>query len=119
MTGGRVVVLGPTGRNFAAGMSGGVAYVYDPKKTFKQNCNPDMVDLDPVVDEDDILTLKNLIQNHFDYTQSTSAQKILANFNKEVASFVKVMPRDYKTALIEIRKKMKELGISEREAMYG
>ena len=71
MTGGRVVVIGPTGRNFAAGMSGGIAYVWDREGLLQKNCNPGMVDLFPVKEEKDILELKDLIEKHFKYTQST------------------------------------------------
>ena len=119
MTGGRVVVLGKTGRNFAAGMSGGVAYIYDPSQNFKQNCNLSMVDLEGGVDDEEIELLKRLINNHLKYTESQPAKKILKNFESELIHFVKVMPKDYKKALVEVRRKMKELGISEEAAMYG
>ncbi|MDO8519869.1 MAG: glutamate synthase-related protein, partial [Deltaproteobacteria bacterium] len=118
MTGGRVVVLGKTGRNFGAGMSGGVAYVFDADATFKNRCNPAMVDLE-ALEEEDLLHLKTLLTNHASLTGSPVAQKVLDQFSKESARFVKVMPKDYKKALVDIRRKMKEKGISEREAMYG
>jgi len=119
MTGGRVVVLGETGRNFAAGMSGGIAYIYDAKNNFAGRCNKDMVELESVTEEEDIALLKTLLANHVKYTGSTVAKKIADNFNTELARFVKVMPKDYKTALVDVRRKMKELGVSEKEAMYG
>ncbi|HRG93103.1 MAG TPA: glutamate synthase-related protein, partial [Chitinophagaceae bacterium] len=100
MTGGRVVILGSTGRNFAAGMSGGIAYVYDVKGRFAENCNPEMVDLDPcdVNDKNDLYTM---IQQHFDYTGSTVAKFILEDFDNQLRHFVKVFPKDYKTALFQ------------------
>jgi glutamate synthase (NADPH/NADH) large chain len=119
MTGGRVVVLGKTGRNFGAGMSGGIAYVYDPAQEFERNCNLSMVELETVVEDEEIALLQRLIENHAKYTGSTRAQKILKDFDTELASFVKVMPKDYKKALVEVRRKMKEQGISEEAAMYG
>jgi glutamate synthase (NADPH/NADH) large chain len=106
MTGGTVVILGETGRNFAAGMSGGVAFVYDPDKKLKSRCNMEMVDFD-VIDDDDVSTLKQLIQNHANFTDSKSAKNILSNFNMELAKFVKVMPRDYKLVLMK-KKQIKE-----------
>jgi glutamate synthase (ferredoxin) len=119
MTGGRVVILGPTGRNFGAGMSGGVAYIYDPKKLFEPNCNKEMVEVEDDFDDEDISIIKDLISKHVKYTGSTPGKKIIDNFDAEIKNFVKVMPRDYKKALIEIRKKMAEKGITEYEAMYG
>jgi len=100
MTGGRVVILGSTGRNFAAGMSGGIAYVYDVKGKFADNCNPGMVDLDPcdVNDKNDLFTM---IQQHFDYTGSTVAKFILDDFDNQLRHFVKVFPKDYKAALTQ------------------
>lgn len=118
MTGGRVVVLGPTGRNVGAGMSGGVGYFYDPQKQLNHNTNKEMVDVEALTSED-LDELKKLIENHLKYTQSSVAQKFLADWQNQAPHFVKVMPRDYKKALIQIRQKMKEQGISEKEAMYG
>ncbi|MGZ8536928.1 MAG: glutamate synthase large subunit [Flavisolibacter sp.] len=100
MTGGRVVVLGDTGRNFAAGMSGGIAYVYDVKGNFASKCNVEMVDLDPV-SNDDVSELRTLIQNHFDYTGSTVAKFIIGDFDNQLKNFVKVFPKDYKKVLRE------------------
>ena len=101
MTGGRVVVLGPTGRNFAAGMSGGIAYIWDYDDVFYQNCNPGMVELEKVEHEHDIDELRGLIQLHFDHTRSTVAEKLLSNWQSALAQFVKVMPVDYKRVLAE------------------
>jgi glutamate synthase (NADPH/NADH) large chain len=98
MTGGRVVILGDTGRNFAAGMSGGIAYVYDVKGNFDIMCNKEMVDLDPVT-EADAEELKRMIQNHFDYTGSTVARFVLEDFENQLKNFIKVFPKDYKKVL--------------------
>ena len=98
MTGGRVIILGKTGRNFAAGMSGGIAYVYDQDKTFKNRCNLDMVELERIK-EDDRDTIYHLLSNHFKYTKSVKAKKILANLHGELKKFVRVMPIEYKRIL--------------------
>jgi len=98
MTGGRVVVLGPTGRNFAAGMSGGIAYVWDPWGRFPPLVNREMVDLDPM-DDDDIEWLREIIRRHLDETGSTVAARILERWHDNVRWFVKVMPKDYKRVL--------------------
>ena len=99
MTGGRVVILGPTGRNFAAGMSGGVAYVLDPDDVFAECCNPGMVDLEPLVAADDIAEVRSLVDKHRRLTGSTVAARVLDDWEHACASFVKVMPRDYKRVL--------------------
>lgn len=96
MTGGRVVVLGSTGRNFAAGMSGGLAYVLDTDGHFKSRCNTDMVDLCPLDDPEEISSVKDLIQKHIQYTGSTYAEAILASWPDITAKFVKIYPRDYR-----------------------
>lgn len=98
MTGGTSIILGPTGRNFAAGMSGGIAYIYNVQNNFEAMCNMEMVDLDPVAG-DDIPVLQNLIQQHFDKTGSSVAKFILADFENQLKQFIKVFPRDYKKAL--------------------
>jgi glutamate synthase (NADPH/NADH) large chain len=98
MTGGTAIILGDTGRNFAAGMSGGIAYIYDTKKEFANKCNPEMVDLDPI-NEEDAQLLQTLISKHFAYTQSTVAQFILADFDNQLSNFVKVYPRDFKKVM--------------------
>jgi glutamate synthase (NADPH/NADH) large chain len=103
MTGGNVIVLGGTGRNFAAGMSGGIAYVYDVKKQFDSLCNLEMVDLDNVESDDEKL-LQEMIQKHFEYTNSTVAKFILNDFDNQLKNFVKVFPKDYKKVLAEGKK---------------
>ncbi len=103
MTGGNVVILGETGRNFAAGMSGGIAYVYDVNNKLPGNCNPEMVDLDPCGMEDRE-NLYSMVQKHFVYTGSTVAKFILDDFDNQLKNFVKVFPRDYKKVLQTKRK---------------
>ncbi len=102
MTGGRVVVLGSTGRNFAAGMSGGIAYVRDLDGSFPARCNRELVDLDPL-DEHDEAELLALVQEHARRTGSPVARQLLAGWDAAVRKFVKVMPRDYKRALAQAR----------------
>jgi glutamate synthase (NADPH/NADH) large chain len=130
MTGGVVVVIGPTGRNFAAGMSGGIAYVLDEEGGFEERCNLAMVDLEPVAEEDDLMErihhhggdleshgrvdiLKNmsrndaerlwaLVENHARLTGSARAAAILENWDATLPKFVKVMPVDYRRALVEM-----------------
>ena len=101
MTGGRVVVLGSTGRNFAAGMSGGIAYVWDRRGDFKVRCNMGMVDLFPVDVPSDIQELKTLIENHLRYTGSTVARGILDHWGQTGPQFVKIFPQDYRQVLEE------------------
>lgn len=98
MTGGVAVILGNTGRNFAAGMSGGIAYVYDTSNNFAANCNLEMVELDPL-DETDAIQLKAFIQQHFNYTNSSVAAFILKDFDHQLTHFIKVFPTDYKKVL--------------------
>jgi glutamate synthase domain-containing protein 3 len=100
MTGGRVVVLGRTGRNFAAGMSGGIAYVYDRDRGFKARCNLELVDLEEL-GENDETEVRALISEHAQRTGSLVARNVLASWERERARFVKVMPRDYKRVLQE------------------
>jgi glutamate synthase (ferredoxin) len=118
MTGGRVVVLGPTGRNFAAGMSGGVAYVLDEAGDFATHCNKQMVELEPLNDPDEIEQVWKMIQRHQTYTNSERAARILAHWVEMVAGFVKVMPKDYKRVLEELRK-VQEQGLSGDEAIMA
>ncbi|GAA5871202.1 hypothetical protein JCM1840_000141 [Sporobolomyces johnsonii] len=99
MTGGRVVVLGSTGRNFAAGMSGGIAYVFDAAKDFRSKVNMEMVELDTVNDPHEIAALRSMIEDHKHYTDSELAATILRNFNQVLPRFVRVMPLDYKAVL--------------------
>jgi glutamate synthase domain-containing protein 3 len=102
MTGGRVIVLGPAGRNFAAGMSGGIAYVLDEAGDFIENrCNPEMVDFDPLTNED-VAFLCERLEKHAEYTGSAVAQRLLDNWQDAVKKFVKVIPVDYKRALQRI-----------------
>ncbi|KAI8008765.1 hypothetical protein LOK49_LG07G00220 [Camellia lanceoleosa] len=103
MTGGTVVVLGKTGRNFAAGMSGGIAYVLDVDATFQSRCNPELVDLDKVEEEEDIMTLRVMIQQHQRHTNSQLAREVLADFDNILPKFVKVFPRDYKRILASMK----------------
>ncbi len=99
MTGGRVVVLGETGRNFAAGMSGGIAYVWDPNGVFPQRCNTEMVELEALAEDEDIIELKKAIENHLQFTGSTVAKSILHDWARSLTRFVKVMPTDFKRVL--------------------
>ncbi|KAJ6359384.1 hypothetical protein OIU76_001004 [Salix suchowensis] len=103
MTGGTVVILGKTGRNFAAGMSGGVAYVLDLDGKFKSRCNLELVDLDKVEEEEDIMTLKMMIQQHQRHTNSQLAREVLADFDNLLPKFIKVYPRDYKRVLANMK----------------
>ncbi len=102
MTGGIVVILGDAGRNFAAGMSGGIAYLYDVNSKFRENCNMEMVDLDEC-DLNDKNELFTLIQKHLEYTGSTVARFILNDLDNQLKNFVKVFPKDYKRVLLEKR----------------
>ncbi len=99
MTGGVVVVLGPTGRNFAAGMSGGIAFVYDVDGAFRDRCNLEMVDLVPVDDYKDIALLSNLVSRHVLYTGSPVADALVTDFAAALTRFVKVFPRDYRQVI--------------------
>jgi glutamate synthase (NADPH/NADH) large chain len=113
MTGGRVVVIGPTGRNFAAGMSGGIAYVLDEKGDFDFYCNKGLVDLMPVQDYDDIQELQFLLHKHLLHTNSAKAREVLVNWEKYLPKFVKVIPFEYKKVLEqqkveEMEKKLRE-----------
>jgi len=116
MTGGRVVILGPTGRNFAAGMSGGVAYVLDDERgTFATRCNKEMVGLGKVDDAEEQRQLRALVQRHAELTGSKRARELLDAWTQVLPSFVRVMPHDYKRVL-EAQKKMLETGMSQAEA---
>ncbi len=99
MTGGRVVILGETGINFGAGMSGGIAYVYDPFQRFDDRCNLEMIDLELVIEPEDIKELKTLIQKHHRYTGSQKAHAILLNWEEHLPYFVKVFPMEYRKVL--------------------
>lgn len=115
MTGGQVVVLGPTGRNFAAGMSGGVAYILDEAGDFASRCNNEMADVEPL-DAEDIDKIRKAIEKHVHYTKSQKGQKVLANWEEMLPKFVKVMPRDYKRVL-NCLKKAFEAGLSGDDAL--
>ena len=109
MTGGTTVILGKTGRNFAAGMSGGTAYVYHPnerEEDFERLCNMSMVGFDDI-DQDDERHLKGLIREHFEKTGSKVAEKILEDWKKALKDFIKVMPHDYKAVLMQKKKSLK------------
>ncbi|MBY0523602.1 MAG: glutamate synthase large subunit [Gemmataceae bacterium] len=118
MTGGRVVVLGPTGRNFAAGMSGGIAYVYDEKGTFAANCNKEMVKLFPLEDPDDVAEVQELIRNFGIHTGSPRAERFLEQWDSVRPRFVKVYPNDYRRVL-ETQKRYKSQGLADDEAIMA
>ncbi len=115
MTGGRVVVLGPTGRNFAAGMSGGIAYVLDEEGDFQARCNRSMVGLYPLDDPEEIEKVRWMLRRHADLTQSQKAWKVLALWDSILRKFVKVLPHDFKRAL-EAERKVRAMGLSEEAA---
>jgi glutamate synthase domain-containing protein 3 len=100
MTGGRVVVLGRTGLNFAAGMSGGIAYALDVDGGFRDRCNTELVGFDEIA-PDEADELRALVLEHFERTDSVPAARVLADWDAQLARFVKVMPHDYKRALAE------------------
>jgi glutamate synthase (NADPH/NADH) large chain len=100
MTGGLAVVLGETGKNFGAGMSGGMAYIYDPQGRFPEKLNDDMADIEALEDFDKVL-LQQMVSNHFTYTSSKTALDLLNDWGAALGHFVKVMPRDYKRVLKE------------------
>ncbi|MEX0994682.1 MAG: hypothetical protein WD599_04085, partial [Balneolaceae bacterium] len=116
MTGGRVVVLGTTGRNFAAGMSGGIAYVLDQDETFEHFCNKEMVFLERLEDEGEIKEVEGMIRRHCDYTDSTRGWKVLAKWEEMVPKFVKVMPKDFKRMQESIEESQKQ-GYSGEDAI--
>jgi glutamate synthase (NADPH/NADH) large chain len=114
MTGGRVVVLGTTGRNFGAGMSGGIAYVWDPDRVFPTRVNPEMVVLEDVGNDGD--ELRELVARHHAFTDSAVAARLLARWDEAVTEFVKVMPLDYKRVLTVMREAEAE-GLGEQEVL--
>ena len=117
MTGGRTVVLGPTGRNFAAGMSGGIAYVWNPKGDFDYFCNMEMVELSLIEDMADNRELYRIIGNHYKYTRSALAAKMLDNWQEYVEQFIKVIPFEYKKVLHDekMEKLQRKIAQLERE----
>ena len=103
MTGGKIVIIGKTGVNFAAGMSGGVAYIYDENQLFDTKCNLEMVEIEPVVEEEDIKVLFEMITKHTEYTNSKQGMRLLENWEESLPLFVKVMPQDYRKALEKLK----------------
>lgn len=117
MTGGRVVILGSTGRNFAAGMSGGIAYIFNEDGNFETKCNKDMVSLEGLEGEDQ-KTLKYMIEKHLDYTNSNVAKNILNSWSESIQKFIKVMPNDYRRMLEQIEA-AQESGLSGDDALMS
>ncbi|WP_045522226.1 glutamate synthase large subunit [Neobacillus niacini] len=119
MTGGRVVILGDVGKNFGAGMSGGIAYVFaEDKEAFKYLCNQELIEFESVSSTADQDELKQLIENHFHYTESVKASCVLENWEEYVRKFVKVIPKDYKR-MIQLIEEQKLAGLSEEEAVMS
>jgi glutamate synthase (ferredoxin) len=118
MTGGRIVVLGKTGRNFAAGMSGGIAYILDEAGDFSTRVNLQMVDLEKLADADEIEEVWKMVQRHQTYTKSELAARVLASWEGMAQKFVKVIPKDYKRVL-QALKKVKEQGLSGEDAIMA
>jgi len=116
MTGGRVVVLGSTGRNFAAGMSGGIAYIFDEEGKFESHCNKDMVDLEKLVDDKEAYEVKRMIMQHMTYTGSDKATYIIKNWESLRNKFIRVIPRDYKR-MLELFEQSSVSGMSKGEAL--
>ncbi len=118
MTGGRVIVLGKTGRNFAAGMSGGIAYVFDERGEMPENCNTDMVTLQAMTEPDDIDYVRRMLKCHLEATHSSFAERILANWEESLPKFVRVMPQDYERMLKRF-KEVEATGLSGDEALMA
>jgi glutamate synthase (ferredoxin) len=118
MTGGRVVVIGSTGRNFAAGMSGGLAFVLDEAGDFRRRCNLGMVDLEALVDTEDVELVKDLLARHIRFTQSPVAARLLVDWERSRQKFVKVIPQDFKRVMAAI-KKAQETGMSVDDAVMA
>ncbi|MGB5102315.1 MAG: hypothetical protein WBO04_03215, partial [Steroidobacteraceae bacterium] len=116
MTGGRVVVLGPTGRNFAAGMSGGIAYVLDERGDFESRVNPQMVSLERLESAVEIAELRRLVERHLEHTSSDRARRVLDAWEETVPRFVKVIPRDYQR-MLEAIARAEEQGLVGEEAI--
>ncbi|HZX56606.1 MAG TPA: glutamate synthase subunit alpha, partial [Ilumatobacteraceae bacterium] len=115
MTGGRVVVLGPTGRNFGAGMSGGIAYVHDPADVFAAKLNGEMVQMQQL-DEDDRQFVRRVVQAHRDHTESAVARFVLDDWDAEIEHFKKVMPVDY-ARVLEVMKQAEADGLDEQQTL--
>ncbi len=109
MTGGIAVILGEVGRNFGAGMSGGIAYVFDEQNTFKNRCNGEALNLLKVEEDNDVKQLRELIENHYNATQSPLAQKILENWEQSLSKFIKVFPEEYRRALERLEQEKMEI----------
>ena len=109
MTGGVIVVLGPTGRNFAAGMSGGLAFVLDEKGQFEKLYNPDMVGLEAVESEEDVSLLRGLVGQHLEWTGSALARRLLEDWDESLGKFIKVMPNDLKKIVQQDRTEQLEV----------
>jgi glutamate synthase (NADPH) large chain len=119
MTGGRVVILGDVGKNFAAGMSGGIVYaLVENRKEFEAYCNKEMIEMEALVNNDDINELKQLILNHFHYTDSIKAARVLENWETMLRKFVKIIPKDYKRMMESIQEQ-KEAGLKEDHAVMN
>jgi glutamate synthase (ferredoxin) len=116
MTGGCAVILGPTGRNFAAGMSGGTAYILDETGDFSGHCNQDMVDLLPLDDEEDLAEVRDMIERHVRFTESALGQRILNRWNEMAPKFVKVFPRDHRRMLVSLER-ARQSGLSGEDAV--
>ena len=116
MTGGCVVIIGPTGRNFGAGMSGGVAYILDDDGSFAERCNTEMVELEALDEGTDVVRLKTMLETHRQLTQSTVAAELLKTWPQSQDKFIKVMPREYKRVL-EAVARARQLGIPEDQAL--
>ena len=115
MTGGVVVVLGKTGRNFGAGMSGGIAFVYDKDGDFKDRFNPGLADLEEVTDGEDKEILQRMVEGHVRFTGSELARKMLADWANCLPRFKKIMPRDYRRVLEERKLRGAEEQVGELE----
>jgi glutamate synthase (NADPH/NADH) large chain len=118
MTGGRVIVLGRTGRNFAAGMSGGIAYVFDEKGELPKNCNTDMVSLQALTEPNEIEFVRMMLQRHLDATQSAFAHRILENWEESLPKFVCVIPMDYER-MLKLFKEAESGGLSGEDALMA
>ena len=122
MTGGRVVVLGRTGKNFAAGMSGGIAYVLDENRDLYKRVNKELVSIDTVTSKYDVMELRDMIQAHVDNTGSAIGKEILDNFSEYLPKFKKIIPHDYshmQTAIVHMEEKGLTFDQAQIEAFYA
>jgi glutamate synthase domain-containing protein 2/glutamate synthase domain-containing protein 1/glutamate synthase domain-containing protein 3 len=118
MTGGRVVILGPTGKNFAAGMSGGIAYIYDEDGSFASRCNPEMVKLFPLEEAEDVDEVRALLEKFWKYTGSERPRRILDQWSDHRPKFVKIFPNDYRR-VIQTQRRFKAQGLPDEEAIMA